>query len=515
LRLYAAPIRPAPWLEPASWPIGLAVTMQLQYATVAVGATLAVVQLPTYVSEDELVIINDQDGVVGMLEPPAVKATWYGADAGDHLYVAGIDGSLWRRGRSTAFSQVGQVPGALAWDAARLVVAITDDAVEVSSDAGQSFRRRTIAGASALREVRTRLDGVIVVRDNEDHIWVSGDGGQHFGRARVDGSLSRSGQLIQVDGPQILALAANGRDWLPFVWPELVPWGTLLSEDHPVGAHVTVSVPAAPLAAARGAASVHDVDVEAPRLNIPLPGRTFEVRIGPRPMGVANLQASPPPSSSRSVMALFDGLCQGATRAGGACQQYRRLPHLLLRDPFARQVHIFAWPAECLAPGRAVAVKGAGLLTCPGGRGGSVIATLGRDGVHLEAQAVALLAGFSVGGASDGTMSLASAHVVLVRRPLALGAADAWYQVAGANVDRAIPLPGGQVLIVSHRDDPTHAQLSLATADGQLHGLVSDLAVEAPVDDVSVDAVTGEVIISMRGSRFVVLTDGSLRDLTP
>ncbi|WP_437573462.1 hypothetical protein [Sorangium sp. So ce887] len=471
-------------------------------------------------------------------------STWVGVagSQADSLYAATPEGALHRAAgihealRPDGFEPRGSVAGATAWDAAgALIAAAAGERVSVSADEGRSFTAAVVAPGKRVRAVLVRPDGVLAAvveapargqRPGAPETFLSLDRGQTWKRSAFQPrTIERAGSWIwNGDATCPAVLSRDGQQWTRAASPDLLhgrpPLDSALYLSTAIRASAAGSfrsaiAPPAPEPPPRGAAAVGR---EPPCKSDDALGAGSVVggilgAYGASCEGalcLLHLGPPLPPPTGTWITAFGDGLCDPArVPPGGACAAHlARPPTFAVVDELASTVTPVAAPEGCPQPVALHNAAGAGVLICRGGSGSAAIFVRGAHGPwHAEgSQAIPAEALGSIAAAPDGTLLLrgpalpASAQgreplQALVRRPLPLGAAQAWRRIVVPDGVAALPAPGGAAL--------------LATSPAASAGARLDLALDRPGHPVL--GLAGDVEVDQNLMRMEVRDDGRVR----
>lgn len=491
---------PAPWLESAL-PEDT-VPVPFGGSIVAIGEHTALAGAPP-----ATVAVDAKQGVLGRIAIPA-GTMWVGLGTRDQVIAATDSGTVSRADSPSdaiagRFSGAASVPGARLWTAAPgLVVAATADRVFVSTDDATTFVETPFRASDPVQEIHARFDGVIVVRVGEERsplkskTLISRDRGRSWTTSAYQPyRIEQLGSWISEGSSECSAHVAkdgawriSARDVYPRIKARFEEWPVGFTSDLPRYRELLppwTAIEAIP-SSDEGPVSTHPCRSASGPPPAPPPDSFAATSECLSCTGPACLREPSVPETATSFALLDDGVCE---QQGGDCTSPPiRQPHAAVFDQTSATV--LALPDGC-DPARIVSARGLGLLLCHAAGGVTVFAIdrqhrWEREEVMAETSPRAL----QLSIADDGTIALSRACKAedrcraWVRRPLAVGAKNAWSTIEHAGFVGFRALGRGRVMgiEVASRGDLVDVTLS-SVDEGGLTPLGSTTA-EAPLLDV-------------------------------
>jgi hypothetical protein len=478
--------------------------------------------------------LDRRAGLLGVLAPPP-DTRWLGLDGKDAVYAVTPEGQVHRapslRAATAAggFIAAGRVAGAVSWSfSAGLIAALLPARVALSRDGGRTFFESAPPGAGPLKELALRYDGVIAVRTASGETALSSDGRRWQRSSFQPAALLSSGPWIYgASGCTHAVLSVDKKTWVEASLPSSLDpgnsrhadrWEALLSTseqpDKTMGDPPSLFTPAPP--AAKAAARV----VGAPKACAPDRSGRYKLSglIGRIGQGTCNYGAlslclrgtagHDPEPSSLWVGWLSDGRRDAAPA-----------PTLVLVDRRQGTFRIGALPAGCRAR-RVEALVGTAVLLCERSPDLTQVYLADDAGAwHDEGQLAAPAAQLErVRAAPDGTLLVQSCHTseerrtqegsahlcgtAFVRRPLKLGAPDAWREVLIHDALTYRPLAGGRALVVEHTGTGND-RITIALDDGKRRRPLLD-GITLRSNPSELDVEDGRIYVQLSYSRYVL-----------
>lgn len=514
-------------------------------------------------ARDILIGSSTTTGIVGALRMPE-RAMWHEIVAGDLILVADEQGQLWRAPTlevavQRGFERVARVTGAKRWDASgHFVIAVEEPSSRpsgpglssrpsgpgatawISADGGATFGPMTSPGKGTIETMVVRDDGVVVaqmshkVRNKSTYtVMLSGDAGRTWSRSAwhpfsvyrhggwiigddsaadrdIVGLLASDGKAWSKHGRVWEEISANGEGWrLDFAHdPALAPDGRVRADAMDL---VAPPPPARPL---RGKPLV--LDDKTFGLSGIGGGTGFGESGVPHCKGVSCLHSSvgeAPFPVAIDVLGFGDARCAVATTPCPFAE--RRSPHFAVFDHRHAQFDLVQLPTACAD----VEIVDAGGLTLVGCALGDHRVVYGVDPTGKVARESITADGAApwslglVSMATDGTIWIPQEGACdrwaagWVRRPLAVGAADAWRHVVAERARAWRAVGAGIAIGVIDRGDSL-AALQLDHPDGHSEVVLDGIRVAIDVTGVSVK--DGRVVFWDGAEGKVVQRDGSL-----
>lgn len=503
-------------------------------------------------SEALFVLTSRAQGVRGSIPALAqVPPAWVGIlDSGAIVAVPADAPQQLRRIDSPAealtastWPVVATLPGAQGWDASGMhIVAVVGTEVAVSRDGGDTFARSVpVARARSIPEVVVRHDGVVAVQvDTGSHMRVllsSDDGATWERSAWQPASIWREGSWIQgYRDPTTGALAIDGRTWAAvtstawdlardqgYGWLDLDFSTNLLNPGPPPTRFVSPADPPPPAVPARPLRSKRAVRSGRSELGGYGMGTLGGVQGGMRcKAGVRCLHGSigaAPPFTAHQLGVFSDLRCKTDEHPCPRSQW----------SPPAVGVFDHRAPRSGLVMGRlpfacdereVQSARGLGLVACHRGSATTIFAVEPDGVVHTEHVVEdAALALDLLMQAPDGTLVVPESPAcerwarAWVRRPVAAGHDDAWYEVIVEGGRAWRPVGRGAAVVIADHDsgDWKLATLWLAQPGAAPRRILDRVAVPRSPSGLRVD--DGRVSIHDEGWK-VVCTDGGLAPVT-
>ena len=468
------PTTKAPWMRSAKR------TPSPRFTSIRYGGAVGVARLSAGQKAQWMGMRVGAPVVQGLAIP--AKPKWVGVGGDGRIYYATAEGALFQATLETAkapFTAMGAAPGAAHWDVQGETVVASDDTRVWTWSKGATTPHR-YTHPQDIGSAWTRADGVVVFGDAAG-ASVSADGGRTWTHSALGNmrGLRRDGQRVvqrpsapmpgnfgQREYPSRCAQGVLTAD-LKWVVPADDYWGRRDERWSQVFALHAGARGLAALPNGRGMAAPQEgIDAAAEIAKCRADREAYFKRggaggiaaMGRGCAGLACLDAPSAPATPIRFALLGDGGCAGDS------ERVIITPVAAKKRTFGRQV-----PAGCAglkragtlmrvtatdfaplpaiancAPERIDSMAGIGVVSCVEANGARALVVLDDKGVERERLALTSRP-HQLGSASDGTLAvtLSGTHAGAIRRPVALGAANAWRidTVPGAEVWR--PAPGG------------------------------------------------------------------------